>query len=161
MFSNSSTVILLYRNAICLIWTSSFWISYTLLFISKYFICLPYHVFFTLKCCSTSLLQHHLSSPIIHAYVVFMVFCTYSSYHTILHSSSVFFAVLSCRIPSSYTILPPSRLHIAEMDKKDVSRTKIRLDPSIFSDGGNTCQYVMPFYYSVPIPSLCCRMFYN
>ena len=31
---------------------------------------------------------------------------------------SVFFTVLSCRIPSSYTILPPYRLHVAEMDKK-------------------------------------------
>ena len=44
----------------------------------------------------------------------------------------VFFTVLSCRIPSSYTILPLSGLHVAEMDKKDVSRTEICLDPSIF-----------------------------
>ena len=45
---------------------------------------------------------------------------------------SVFFNVLSCHIPSSYIILPPSGLHVAEMDKKDVSRTEICLDPSIF-----------------------------
>ena len=39
--------------------------------------------------------------------------------------------------------------------KLDVSRTEIRLDPfHLFPEGGNTCQYVMPFYSSVPIPSL-------
>ena len=76
MLSNSSTVILLYSNAICLVWTSCFSISYALLFISMYFICLPYHViFFTLKCYSSGLLQCHVSLPIIHAYVALVFFC--------------------------------------------------------------------------------------
>ena len=117
MFSNSSTVILLYRNAICLVWTSCFWISYALLFISMYFICLPYHVFsFTLKCCSSGLLQCHLSFPIIHAYVALVFFCMYS---TIIqfYIQLVFFTLLSCRISSSYIIIPSSGLHVAEMDK--------------------------------------------
>src|SRR5215216_133928 len=35
--------------------------------------------FFTLKCCSSGLLQCHLSFPIIHAYVALVFFCTYSA----------------------------------------------------------------------------------
>ena len=132
MFSNSSTVILLYHNAICLVWTSCFWISYALLFISMYFFCLPYHLFFTLKWCSSGLLQCHLSLPIIHAYVALVFFCMYST-SIQFYIQVVFFTPLSCRIPSSYTVLPPSGLHVSEMDKKDVSRTEIRLDPSLFS----------------------------
>ena len=87
--------------------------------------------FFTLKWCSSGLLQCHLSFPIIHAYVALVFFYMYST-STQFYIQVVFFTLLSCRIPSSYTILPPSGLHIAEMDKKDVSRTEIRLDTSIY-----------------------------
>ena len=117
MFSNSSTVILLYRNAIYLVWTSCFWISYALLFINMYFICLPYHVlFFTLKCCSSGLLQCHLSFPIIHAYVALVFFCMYSA-SIQFYIQVVFFTLLSRRIRSSYIILSLSGLHVVEMDK--------------------------------------------
>ena len=91
-----------------------------------------YHtMFFTLKCCSSALLQCHLSFPIIHMYVALVISARIPLAYSFTFNQC-FFAVLSCHIPSSYTILPPSGLHVAEMDKKDVSRTEIHLDPSIF-----------------------------
>ena len=72
-----------------------------------------------------------------------------------------FFTVLSYRIPSSYTILPPSGLHVAEIDKKDVSRTEIRLDPSIYFrmeriHVNMSCLSILQYLFH-----LCCSMFYN
>ena len=72
-----------------------------------------------------------------------------------------FFTVLSCRIPSSYIILPPSGLHVAEMDKLDASRTEIRLDPSIYfwMEGihvNMSCLSILQYLFH-----LCCSMFYN
>ena len=87
--------------------------------------------FFTLKCCSSALLQCQLSFPIIHMYAA-LFFSVRIPLAYSFTFNYCFFAVLSYRIPSSYTILPPSGLHVAEMDKNDVSRTEIRLDPSIF-----------------------------
>ena len=70
--------------------------------------------FFTLKCCSSALLQCHLSFPIIHMYVAL---------------------VISVRIPLAYSFrfnsLRPDYM-LPKWIKKDVSRTEIRLDPSIF-----------------------------
>src|SRR3989337_4415001 len=105
MFSNSSTVILLYRNAICLVRTSCFSISYAFA-IHQYVLHLSTIPcsFFTLKCCSSGLLQCHLSFPIIHAYVALVFFCMYSASIQFYIQVVLFFTLLSCHIPSSYII---------------------------------------------------------
>jgi len=161
MFSNSSTVILLYRNAICLVWTSCFWISYALLFISMYFICLPYHVlFFTLKCCSSGLLQCHLSFPIIHAYVALVFFCMYSA--SIQFNIQVVFLhcfpIVSLAL-TSYSLGPDYKSQ--KWIQLDVSKTKIRLDPSIYfrMEGihvNMSCLSILQYLFH-----LFCSMFYN
>ena len=96
-----------------------------------------------------------------HTHVCCLSFsCTYSA-SIQFYIQLVLFTVLSCRIPSSYTILPPSGLHVAEMDKKDVSITEICLDPSIFfrMEGIHVnmpCLSILQNLFH-----LCCSMFYN
>lgn len=91
---------------------------------------IPY--FFTLKCCSSGLLQCHLSFPIIHAYVALVFFCMYFA-SIQFYIQLVFFLfcypVVSLAL-TSYSLRPDymSRKWI----KMDVSRTKICLDPSIY-----------------------------
>ena len=77
--------------------------------------------FFTLKCCSSALLQCHLSFPIIHVYValVFSV-CIPLAYSF----TFVFLALTPYSLRLDY-MLP-------KWTKKDVSRAEIRLDPSIY-----------------------------
>ena len=88
--------------------------------------------FFTLKWCSSGLLQCHLSFPIIHAYVALVFFCMYSASIQFYIQLVVF--LLCCPVVSlaitPYSLRPDYML--PKMDKKDVSRTEIRLDPSIF-----------------------------
>ena len=85
--------------------------------------------FFTLKCCSSALLQCHLIFPIIHVYVALVISV---HWHIVLHSTSLF--LLCCPVVS--LALTPYSLRtdymLLKWIKKDVSRTEIRLDPSIF-----------------------------
>ena len=87
--------------------------------------------FFTWKCCSSALLQCHLSFPIIHAYVALVFFCMYSA--SIQFYIQLVF-LLCCPIVSlaltPYSLRPDYML--PKWIKKDVSRTEIRLDPSTF-----------------------------
>ena len=91
-----------------------------------------YHtMFFTLKYCSSALLQCHLIFPIIHVYVALVISVRIPLAYSFTFNQC-FFVVLSCRIPSSYTILLRQDYMLPKWIEKDVSRTEIRLDPSIF-----------------------------
>ena len=107
-------------------------------------------------CCNAILFPNHTCVCCLSS------FCMYSAsiqFYIQLVLFLLCFPVVSIAL-TPYSLRPDYML--PKWIKKDVSRTEIRLDPSIFfPDGGNTCQYVMPFYSSVPIPSLCCCMFYN
>ena len=87
--------------------------------------------FFTLQCCSSGLLQCHLSFPIIHAYVALVFFCMYSS-SIQFYIQVVFlhcFPIVSLAL-TSYSLHPDYMSH--KWIKLDVSRTEIHLDPSIY-----------------------------
>ena len=117
--------------------------------------------FFTLKCCSSGLLQCHLSFPIIHAYVALVFFCNVFRKHTVLHSSSVFLhccPVVSLAL-TSYSLRP--NYMSQKWIKLDVSRTEIRLDPSIYlrMEGihvNMSCLSILQYLFH-----LCYIMFYN
>ena len=87
--------------------------------------------FFTLKCCSSGLLQCHFSFPIIHTYVALVFYCMYS---TSMHFYIQLVFLLCCPIVSlaltSYSLRPDYMSQ--KWIKLDVSRTEIRLDPSIY-----------------------------
>ena len=88
--------------------------------------------FFTLKCCSSGLLQCHLSFPIIHTYVALVFFCKYSA--SIQFYIQVVFFLHCCHGVSlaltSYSLRPDYMSQ--KWIKLDISRTEIRLDPSIY-----------------------------
>ena len=97
----------------------------------QYFIYLPYHVFLhssavLVLCCNAILVSQSYTCmlPQFFMYVF--------RQHTVLHSTSVF--LLCCPVVSlaltPYSLRPDYML--PKWIKKDVSRTEIRLDPSIF-----------------------------
>ena len=113
---------------------------------------------FTLKCCSSGL--SHLSFPIIHAYVASVFFCMYST--SIQFYIQVIF-LHCCPVVSlaltSYSLRPDYMSQ--KWIKLDVSRTEIRLDPSIYFrvEGihvNMSCLSILQYLFH-----LCCSMFYN
>src|SRR3989337_1051930 len=117
--------------------------------------------FFTLECCSSGLLQCHLSFPIIHAYVALVFFYMYSA--IIQFYIQLVFFLLCCPVVSlaltSYSLRPDYMSH--KWIKMDVSRTEIRLDPSIYfrMQGihvNMSCLSILQYLFH-----LYCSMFYN
>ena len=88
--------------------------------------------FFTLKWSSSALLQCHLIFPIIHVYVALVISKCIALAYSFTLKTSVF--LLCCPVVSlaltPYSLRPDYML--PKLIKKDVSRTEIRLDPSIF-----------------------------
>ena len=87
--------------------------------------------FFTLRCCSSALLQCHLSFPIIHVYVALVISVRIPLAYSFKFNSDF---LLCCPVVSlaltPYSLRPDYML--PKWIKKDVCRTEIRLDPSIF-----------------------------